>query len=507
MFHVNRLNALLAWLSRFMPRGLRIGHPHHYTAVVGTGAYSLSGQDATLTYTPASDTTPNAFSFTDQTGVALSTVITSAPVTISGLSVGVSITLNASGGTIDKNGNANFLGSQIVANGDTVRARVTSSSSNSTATNCTVVASPSGVQDMFTVTTAASTGGSLTNGSLYSGVSNVSATMPNYEWFGGVGGVIESGTLGAEFTRTGWTKLFLGMHLADWHWSNVRTLSGTKSMIFDALANGEGSGSVARGTYDYDTGAAGYGEMYTSGNYYWQVSPNQTVIQWKQRRWTCFHDSSGEPVVGDNTFNPTAYTAVPANNDDHFLNTFYNGGATSSTLYFAPAAAPTTPHNTWIRIETWWKENSAPGVADGQFRERVTRCSDGAVLWTATTNNRLYRNTGDVSNPFRYAVNQNYFGNGLRFNGNDWENSVLYFDDLVHQWTTPGTSGGQRRFELWNAATPTKQPAWLECTARSGTSFTVRLNIPANWGVSSAAGCYIKEYDASNNLVTTIGPL
>lgn len=141
-------------------RRLRIGWPHHYTALLGVGAYALAGNDTTLTYTPAADTTPDAFTFSDLTSVGLSTVVTSSPITISGLSSGTTITLNASGGTIDKNADANFLGSQLVQNGDTVRARVTSSSSNSTAVDCTVVASPSGVQDTFTATTLASSGGS-----------------------------------------------------------------------------------------------------------------------------------------------------------------------------------------------------------------------------------------------------------------------------------------------------------------------------------------------------------
>jgi hypothetical protein len=140
----------------YVARRLRIGWPRQYTAVMGAGSLAIAGQDATLTYTPAADTTPNAFTFTGQTGVAVSTVITSAAITISGLGTGVSITLNASGGSIDKNGNANFLGSQIVTNGDTVRARVTSSASNSTGVSCAVVASPSGVQDAFTATTLAS---------------------------------------------------------------------------------------------------------------------------------------------------------------------------------------------------------------------------------------------------------------------------------------------------------------------------------------------------------------
>lgn len=137
-------------------RRLRIGWPHQYSAVLGAGSYALTGNDATLTYTPASDTTPDAWSFVDQTSVALSTVIIGAAVTVSGLGPGVSITYNASGGTIDKNGDGNFLGSQILQNGDTFRPRVTSSSGFSTAVSCVVAASPSGVSDTFTATTLAS---------------------------------------------------------------------------------------------------------------------------------------------------------------------------------------------------------------------------------------------------------------------------------------------------------------------------------------------------------------
>lgn len=95
------------------------------------------------------DTTPDAFTFTDQSGVALSTTITSAPITVSGITAAASIT--SSGGTFDINGSGTFISSGTVNNGDTVRARVTSSGSNSTAVNCTVTIG--GVSDTFTATT------------------------------------------------------------------------------------------------------------------------------------------------------------------------------------------------------------------------------------------------------------------------------------------------------------------------------------------------------------------
>jgi hypothetical protein len=102
-----------------------------------------------------SDTTPNQFTFTDQTDTATSTTITSAPVTVDGIDV--SITCNASGGTIDKNSDGSFSSSQSVSNNDTLRAQHTSSALNATSTN-TLVACNS-VSDTFTSTTEAGGGG------------------------------------------------------------------------------------------------------------------------------------------------------------------------------------------------------------------------------------------------------------------------------------------------------------------------------------------------------------
>lgn len=109
---------------------------------------------------PSADTTPDAFSFTDQTGVALSSTITSAAITVSGINSAATIT--SSGGTFDINNSGTFISSGTVNNGDTVRARVTSSSSNSTAVNCVVTIG--GVSDTFTATTLAASGVQLASG-------------------------------------------------------------------------------------------------------------------------------------------------------------------------------------------------------------------------------------------------------------------------------------------------------------------------------------------------------
>jgi len=95
------------------------------------------------------DTTPDQFSFTDQSGVALSATITSAPVTITGIDAASDITV--SGGTYSINGGAFTAAAGTVVNGDQVRARHTSSASYLTATNTLVTIG--GVSDTFTSTT------------------------------------------------------------------------------------------------------------------------------------------------------------------------------------------------------------------------------------------------------------------------------------------------------------------------------------------------------------------
>lgn len=104
-------------------------------------------------YPGTTDTTPAAFTFTDQTGVATSTLATSAPVTITGINAAATVTI--SGGEWDKNSAGAWTTfSGTVVNNDTVRVRHTSSGANSTATNTTLTVG--GVSDTFTSTTVAS---------------------------------------------------------------------------------------------------------------------------------------------------------------------------------------------------------------------------------------------------------------------------------------------------------------------------------------------------------------
>lgn len=97
------------------------------------------------------DSVPDAFSFTDQTGVTIGALTTSAPVTIAGITVATGGTV--SGGAVSINGGAFTSLPFTVNNGDSIRAQHTSSGSGLTAVNTLVTIG--GVSDTFTSTTQA----------------------------------------------------------------------------------------------------------------------------------------------------------------------------------------------------------------------------------------------------------------------------------------------------------------------------------------------------------------
>ena len=111
--------------------------------------------------TPSVDTTPNAFSFVDQNGVALSSVVTSAPVTITGIDSPAAVTVSGTGGTYSVGCTTTYINtSSTIVNNETVCVRHTSSSSPSTTVNTLLTVG--GVSDTFSSTTAASGGADTT---------------------------------------------------------------------------------------------------------------------------------------------------------------------------------------------------------------------------------------------------------------------------------------------------------------------------------------------------------
>jgi len=114
---------------------------------IGTGSWDTNDF---LEYEPA-DTTPDPFTFTDQTGVALSTVTTSNIITVSGIDVATPISIT--GGTYAINGGSYTSTSGTVSNGDTVTVQLNSSGRYFTTTNTTLTIG--GVSGIFSVTTQA----------------------------------------------------------------------------------------------------------------------------------------------------------------------------------------------------------------------------------------------------------------------------------------------------------------------------------------------------------------
>jgi hypothetical protein len=111
------------------------------------------------------DKKPDAFAFTDQTGVAVSTAVESNAITVAGMGTGLSTPINISGGTYTINGGAPTGAAGTVQNGDVVRVQQTSSASDATTTIATLTLGSAGngtlVNGTFSVTT---TGGIVSSG-------------------------------------------------------------------------------------------------------------------------------------------------------------------------------------------------------------------------------------------------------------------------------------------------------------------------------------------------------
>lgn len=126
-------------------------------ARMATGGMFAGGEMVSFTFTVTasgvSDTTPDPFTFTDQTNVALSTIIESNTVTISGIDTVTPISVTGGEYAVDAgSGFGAFTStSTTVVDGDQVKVRHTSSSSYNTIVTTTLTVG--GVSDTFTTTT------------------------------------------------------------------------------------------------------------------------------------------------------------------------------------------------------------------------------------------------------------------------------------------------------------------------------------------------------------------
>lgn len=117
----------------------------------GAAAFAISVALIPAVTGGGSDTTPDAFSFTDQTGIALSTQVESNTITVAGIDAAAAISITGGGAEYRINAGAYTTVAGTVNNGDTVQLRMTSSGSYITAVNTTL--DIGGVTDQWTVTT------------------------------------------------------------------------------------------------------------------------------------------------------------------------------------------------------------------------------------------------------------------------------------------------------------------------------------------------------------------
>jgi hypothetical protein len=125
--------------------GLSLGQPAYTQLVTGT-------QDFSITVQEEADLEPDTFSFASQTGVAPSTLIESAAVTITGINAPAPISVSA-GGAYSVNGGAYTTVAGTILNGQTVRVRLTSSATLGATVSGSLTVG--GVSGSFSVTTEA----------------------------------------------------------------------------------------------------------------------------------------------------------------------------------------------------------------------------------------------------------------------------------------------------------------------------------------------------------------
>ena len=128
----------------------------HYFLWLCLSFFSLN----TYAIVTTNDTTPNKFTFIDQTNVNLSTVITSKnTITVSGINASTAISISGVNAKFSVNGGAYRTSRTTLSNGATVKIQTTSSSAYNTKVDA--ILTIGGVKDTFSVTTVAATNGFL----------------------------------------------------------------------------------------------------------------------------------------------------------------------------------------------------------------------------------------------------------------------------------------------------------------------------------------------------------
>ena len=255
------------------------------------GGCGGGGSSSTST---GSDTTPDAFTFVDQTNVALNTQTESAAITVAGITADSAISVSGGDYSIAGGGYTNVAGT--VTNGQTVTVRHTSSASNLTTIDTTLTIG--GVSDIFSTTT------------LGAGAYNIVDTNQTACYDSSTGVALASciGT-GSDAAYNGnqpsYTVSSDGLTVLD----NVTDLRWTQSTDIN------GSGAVDYNDKRFQSEAVSYCSSLTTNGYTWRL-PNikeayslilfsgkdaSTYFGSDTSTLTLFLDSSFDRAFGDET--------------------------------------------------------------------------------------------------------------------------------------------------------------------------------------------------------------
>lgn len=256
--------------------------------------------------TTGPDTTPDAFSFTDQTGVALSTLIESNTVTITGIDTAANVSISGDGSPEFRIAGGSWVTSGTITSGQTLQLRLTSSAANNNTSSATVTVGT--VNDQWDVTTAGadpcagspSPGDVCADGSVYAGLSpdgnvpmyTTPADAGQYSWNNGTTNWIDTAMANNSYT-TGEANTTLLVGLSD-------AASPYAAAVYcDGLsAHGQTDWYLpARDELNVlYTNRAAIGGFNTSGSFpagsYWSSSESNIVAAWFQGFSDGYQDSN-----------------------------------------------------------------------------------------------------------------------------------------------------------------------------------------------------------------------
>lgn len=360
----------------------------------------------------APDRTPNNFSFTTQTGVNLSSTITSNSVGISGIDDGTNVSV--SNGQVQV-GTSSFtsLFPPAINNGETLRVRHTSSSSNSTSVTTEVTV---GTMTRTFTSTTIGISAPVVNNSQTGASGNVTTFAPSFQHQislsqSGQGGTLEynitigsssGGVASTTPPTSGWSTspyvtVYRGRRHHFWARRSSTLTDRTDVNVYVPYIYGGGAFTISPSSRDVtsSTTSTTFNINYTTGTNLSSnhiidliVASTSTILGSRTGAGTITVNSSttGWPSSG-NTTNFYGWTRLPTSLGGN--NTKYQNTSTLSSINFADS----NPDNPTLKTSAGTNSTSETGAATSTYYYRkfdtVGVSSGTNITWTASGDGRL----------------------------------------------------------------------------------------------------------------------